>query len=216
EVYAAGNLALNTFSPIQGDLGQTVHATITGTSLGSITSIRFYSNDQPDPGITVQGLTASANSITADLVLTGTPILGSHQVVLIGSNGATYSTNANFTVRGPGGLTASSASPSFLSQAAANVLFTVYGANMSVVTGIEFVRPDGALETGITAANLHASASSVSANLTIGANAPIGPRRIVLDFAGGGKAVLEQAVYVQTQTGLNVTSASNGFSYGSI
>src|SRR2546422_11728220 len=104
--------------------------------------------------------------------------------------------NAYYTVCGPVTLTVSSLGPNFLTQGAANVPFTVSGSNMTAVTGLELVKPDNSAETQITVANFQANAFSVSANLSIGANAPIGPRAVVLDFAGG-KASLEQPVYIQ-------------------
>ena len=164
----------------------------------------------------VQGLVASADSITAHLDITSAAILGSHTVVLVGLDGGTTFTNAFFTVRSSGGVSASGSSASFLRQGDVNVLFRVFGSNMSTVTGIEFVKPDGSPETKITTANFQASASSVSANLTIGANVPIGPRRAVLDFAGGVKAVFGNPVYIQTQSGLYVTFASGSSGFGTI
>ena len=87
---------------------------MTGASLANVTGLGFFNADF-DAGITVQSLTASANSITASLVITSTAMIGPHVVFLMGNNGSITATSAIFNVRTSDGTSVSGLSPSLLS-----------------------------------------------------------------------------------------------------
>ena len=198
-VYASGTPALYTMSPSQGSMGSTVTGfTITGASLGSITSLSFSpQNGGIDSGITMSNLSASANSITADLGIGSNAQIGPHNISMNSSN-TPFNTNAVFNVSTSGGTTVNSLYPPVIHRGDTGTAFNVFGSNLGSVTGIQFYNPDGTQETLITSSGFSATASSVSANLTLDPNMPVGARTVVL--TGSPQLVTTLFITVESQS----------------
>jgi hypothetical protein len=202
-VYAAGSPALYTLTPTQSAVGGSVGIAITGASLAGINELFFFPQaGSADNGIAVTGITASASSLTANLNISSGALIGPHSVSMASSTGSTfisYPTNANFIVTTSTGLYVTKLSSPVLPRGSSGTAITVSGANLAGVTGISFYNPDGTLETGITAGGFTASASSLSANLTLDPNMSVGPRSLGLNFAGGVQVVTTLTINVSTQ-----------------
>ena len=128
-------------------------------------------------------------------------------------------TNAVFNVSTSGGTIVSNLSPSLIHRGDTGTAFTVFGSNLGSVTGIQFYNPDGTQETLITSNGFAATASTISANLTLDPNMPVGPRTIALNF-GEGRILTTLALTVETQAAqgsvyVNAITPLNGFANSS-
>lgn len=200
-VYAAGTPALYTMYPLTGTAGSTVSITITGASLSNVSGLGFFAQNggSSDPGITVSGLSASASSLTANLVIGSSASIGPHSVTLVfAASPFAVPTNVSFNVSTSTGTTVTTGNPGIIARGS-TVPFSVFGANLGSVTGISFTNPDGSAEPLMTSSGFTASNSSLTANLAVDPSTPVGPRTVVLNFPGGVQVSTTLSVIVETQ-----------------
>ena len=158
-------------SPSQGIQRQTLTVTITGTYFTGATTVSF------GPGITINSFTANTSTkITSDITIGAKAALGPRNVSVT-SPGGTATLISGFTVvQAP--PTISRVSPSQGTQGK-TLTVTITGTYFTGATTVSF-------GPGITINSITANTSTkITANITIGAKAALGPRNVSVTTPGG-------------------------------
>ena len=180
QVLAANGLFITRVSPESAAVGSATNpVTITGSNLGSVTGIKFVSlAGTPDNDILVTGFTGGATSLLANLSLAGNNnmVIGPRGLVLMTAGG---DIQTQFTFGATSGTAPNTLNPSFVFpntgvQGATNMTLRV-GDDLPEVTGIEF-HLNGNNDPNITVNSF----GQQGVNITIAANAAVGPRTLVL------------------------------------
>jgi uncharacterized protein (TIGR03437 family) len=175
-VVAAGP-QIASLSPASGSPGSTVSLSIAGSNLSSVTGIQF----SPSTGIAVSNVNATATQVTATVTIAASAPAG--QVSVSVSSPAGASNALMFTLLSPApqitSLNPASGSPG------STVSLAIAGNNLSGVTGIQF-----SPSTGITVSNVSATATQVTATLTIASSASAGQRNISVSSPAGNSNAL--------------------------
>jgi uncharacterized protein (TIGR03437 family) len=188
-------------SPASGAPGSSVPLVISGSNLSSVTSVEF----SPSAGITVSNVNATATQVTATVTIAaGTPT-GQANVSVSVWPSAGISNALAFTIVAAGpqitSLSPAGGSPG------STVSLSIAGSNLSSVTGVQL-----SPSTGITVSNVNATATQVTATVTIAASAPTGQVSVsVLSPTGTSNALMFTLEAPEPQiTSLNPASGSPG------
>jgi len=191
-----------TMSPMQANVGQSsVNLTITGASLNSVTDLILASDilADSDYGIVISGfaINPAGTQITATLNITGSAQIGHHEVFLNTTSGL-VTPKIDFHISSAAGLTFFDFSPEEVNASTNGVSFTFNGSNLSGITGLKFVRPDGTVDNGVTTTgSLSVTPNSVTGSINVG-NVILGPRQAVFT-TGGSDIVTTRGVVVESQ-----------------
>jgi len=189
---------LTSVSPASGVQGGSVPVTLTGTNFVSGATVSTTNG-----GITVGSVTVvSATQITATFTIGGSAALGTTNVTVTTSGGASGA--QTFTVNPPA-PTLTSVSPSSGAQGA-SIPVTLTGANFA--SGATVSTTNG----GITVSNVTVGSSSqITALFAIGGNATLGAGNVVVTAGGvASNAVSFTVTPVPLITGLSPTSGAAG------
>ena len=157
---------ITSLNPNSGQTGQTISLTIAGDNLGGVTAIQFT----PPTGITIGNLAASSNMVSAQVTIASDAQAGSRSVQVNSSLG--LSNTLSFTVQqAPPQIVSVIPDTASPGQVISN--FTITGQNLAGVTAITF-----SPSTGITVGAIVATATTVTAPLTVASNAPTGMRSV--------------------------------------
>ncbi|HEY2384675.1 MAG TPA: IPT/TIG domain-containing protein [Terriglobia bacterium] len=184
---------LSTISPANGALGQAVNVTLTGSNFLLNPTVNVSGS-----GVTVSNVTAvSASSITATLTIAGTAATGVRTISV--TTAVATSNSQNFTILGVPTLT--SISPAAGSTGSA-VSVTLTGTGFA--NGGSTVTVDG---SGVTAAVTNfTSATSLTALLTIAANATTGAHNLTVTTQAGTTSPV--TFTVSSEAGYTVTTVA--------
>lgn len=188
-------------NPAQGSQGQVIATfTITGQNLDGATAIAFA----PPTGISVGNIVAGTTSVTAQLTIDASAPLGMRAVSVITPNGISNTVDFSIIAAVPQ-ITSLDPDSGYPGQTISS--FTIGGHNLAGVTAIAFAPP-----TGITVGGLSATSGTVTAQVTIASNAPLGARSVSAVYAGGVSNALTFSVEAAAPqiTGLNPNSGNAG------
>jgi len=183
-------------SPSQGIQRQTLTVTITGTYFTGATTVSF------GPGITINSFTANTSTkITSDITIGAKAALGPRNVSVT-SPGGTATLISGFTVvQAP--PTISRVSPSQGTQGK-TLTVTITGTYFTGATTVSF-------GPGITINSFTANTSTkITANITIGTKAALGPRNVSVTTPGGTATLISGFTVVQAPPTISRVSPSQG------
>jgi len=163
---------ITSVSPASVQAGSSASLVIAGTNLSSVTAVQV----SPAAGITISNVSASATQVTATITVAAGTAAG--QVNLTVSSAAGVSNALPLAIQtAPPQIT--SLSPT-TAQAGSSISLTINGSNLAGVTAVQ-VSPS----TGITVSNVKATASQVTATLSIASNTIAGQVNISVSSPAG-------------------------------
>jgi YVTN family beta-propeller protein len=197
-------------SPIGGTQGQgSVPITLTGLNLTGTTAIQFFtmSPSANDPGVTVTGVNVNGTGtqVTATANVSGSALPGFH-TVQITRNGQAFFVGGSFEIYPSGSPAVYTFTPT-QGAIGSTVGISATGALLNNVTGLTLYPQSFGVDSGISVSGLNVSATTLTANLTIGNGAMIGPHIVNLNSNTGGYGT-NVTFYVTSSIGVGVTGAS--------
>ena len=169
----APGVQIASLSPASIQAGSTVTLTVNGSNLSGVTALQLT----PSTGISVSNVAASANQVTATVYVAA---YVAAETVNVSVSSATGTSNIlPLAIQSPTLPQITSLGPTS-GQQGTSVTLTINGSYLSGVTGVQ-VSPS----TGITVSNVRASATQVTASLSIGSSAPIGPVSVSVSSLAG-------------------------------
>ena len=191
---------ITSIDPPAVDTARTTEVLISGSSLDGVNRIEFF----PPEGIGVSGVSAAGSEVRAELTVSADAVLGTRMMSVVSGSGRSNPLPVEFvpppapapmiTALGP-----PSGSPG---QTIAN--FTITGTELAGVTSIDFSPPDG-----IAVSNVSATASAVTAQLTIAGDAELGERQASVTSAAGTSNALSFRV-VEQPVGPQISNLRGG------
>jgi uncharacterized protein (TIGR03437 family) len=194
-------------SPASGQTGTTVSLVINGSNLSGVTAVQF----SPSAGITVSNVNASASQVAATVTIAPGAPVGQVSVTASVTPSAGISNALVFTIQPPPAVPQITSLSPTGGQAGTSVSLTISGSNLSGVTAVQFSPSEG-----ITVSNVIATASQVTATVTIPANAASGHVSVsVASLDGTSNALvftIQPQQLVPQITSLSPTSGQTGTS----
>jgi uncharacterized protein (TIGR03437 family) len=190
---ASAGPRITAISPDSAHLGDTLSLTITGDNLSGVTGVQFM----PDAGIAVSNVTPSSSMVSLQITIAPNAFAGERLVSVISPSGA--SNTLSFTI-GVAAPQITSLSPAEGTAGQVISSFVISGQNLTGVTSIIFSPP-----TGITVGPITATASTVSAQVTIDSSAPIQMRSVSVVSPAG---LSNSLAFTILQPGPQITSLS--------
>lgn len=189
--------AVTSVEPSSGYQGQTLDVVIEGSSLAGATAVSF------GPGIAVSITGSSATEITAGITISDSAETGDRDVS-VSTPGGTAAKTAAFRVNPLPSPTVASVSPGSGIQGQ-SLTATITGADLGGATAVDF--GPGITVTGHTVK----SSTQITAGITIGSSAAVGPRDVSVTTPGG-TAILEDgfAVAAMPSSGPFVSGVAPG------
>ncbi len=194
-VNAPGGLpTLTSIAPASGALGTSVNVTLTGTNFTSASQVRLQGTGLTQTNIVV----VSPTQITATYSISSSVALGAHNTWVVTSAGSSSMLTFTVTAAGNGPTLASVAPNTGVQGTTVNVTLT--GTNFIAGATV------GAAGSGITVSNVVvASATQITATLTLAANATVGQHNLSVTTTAGGSGTVPFGV---TATGVVPTLTS--------
>jgi uncharacterized protein (TIGR03437 family) len=192
---------ITSLSPASGPRGSSVSLVINGANLAGVTAVQF----SPSTGIAVSNVNATASQVTATVTIASSAPTGQVSVSVSVWPTAGISNALVFSIMAPGpqitSLIPASGSPG------STVSLSIAGSNLSGVTGVQF-----SPSTGIAVSNVNATASQVTATVTIASSAPTGQVSVSVSSPAGTSNALVFTILAPAPqiTSLNPTTGSRG------
>jgi hypothetical protein len=206
-VYAAGTPALYALIPDSAEAGQSLSGfKATGTGLAGF-KLNFSSPGSLDhPTITLLNPVNTGTAIQGTLNVGADSFIGQHGAALLNAkpepqSSGVHGANVIFNVT-RNGVRVDTLSLSRIRSGDSGIAFAITGSNLSSVSGVAILNPDGSPDNGIVASSVVGTETSVRGNMAAEDAIPIGPRFIVLNFSDGTSVKTTFSFGVQTQEGL--------------
>jgi len=183
---------ITSVSPDEGNHGETLDVTITGTNFTGATAVSFGS------GITVNRFMVNSSSqITANIAISSSAMIGSSDVSVT-SPGGTATKTGGFAVNQVS-FTITSVSPNLGNQGE-TLYVTITGTNFTGVTAVSF-------GSGITVNSLAVNGSNrIAADIIISSSATPGARDVSVTTIGG--TATKTGSFTVNQVSFTITSVS--------
>jgi hypothetical protein len=169
---------ISSLNPTSVQAGSTVNLVINGSNLSGVTAVQV----SPSAGITVSNVTATATQVTATVAVAASVPTGQVNVSVSSTAGA--SNTLPLTIQSASLPQITSLSPTY-AQAGSTVTVYINGSYLSGVTAVQ-VLPSA----GITVNNVRASATQVSATVSIGSSVAAGSVNISVSSPAGASNAL--------------------------
>ncbi len=177
--------AISVLNPSSGNQGTSTQITIQGTNLSGTTAVNF----SPSTGISLGGLQSSATQVSASLSIASDAPTGTHSVSVTTAAGTSNTLSFTVNQAPPANqpvinvLTPSNANQGVSTQ------ITIQGTNLAGATAVNFTP-----STGISVGSIQASATQVSAVITIATDSLVGTRNVSVTTAAGTSNTLSFTV----------------------
>ena len=192
---------ITSLTPNSGTPGTTVSLSIAGNYLSGVTGVQF----SPSTGITVNGVSATAAQVTASVTIANNTPPGQVNVSVTSAAGS--SNTLPFTILQP--LPQITSLTPTSGQTGTTVPLTISGNNLSGVTAVQF-----SPSTGITVGIVTATATQVTASVSIANGTPAGQVNVLVWSPTGTSGTLPFTIIAPQPPQISSLSIASGYQGG--